>query len=298
MASTLNEGKACDAVVKLLEKQTGKKRIDISCPEKNGIGPPVDLRLNLGTQDYAIEHTLIEAFAGQVHMGQEFGQFIEPVVDKLSGTLPKPGIYYLYFPTNARLKVKANQLDELRNGFVEWVREQAQQLHDKNPDRPTREWNPRGIEDKCRATPPGFPYEVTLRREAHWSLSPHHDGILLVARYAPEDVEKQRPARLLKALKDKCPKLRLCKEGDARTVLVLEDNDISLSNHVLISEGLAGLLEGLANLPDEIYLVETTVKTWDVRPLKIDDNILLGNDWAEFDSSKLTDITNDVPKRT
>ncbi len=86
-----NEGKVCDAVVKLLEKRTGKVRADISHPEKNGIGPPVDLRLKLGTQSYAIEHTQIEAFEGQIQTGEEFGQFTNPVLDELSGTLPKPG---------------------------------------------------------------------------------------------------------------------------------------------------------------------------------------------------------------
>ena len=87
MAIQNNEGKACDAVVKLLEKRTGKDRSDISHPEKNGIGPPVELRLKLGTQSYAIEHTQIEAFAGQIHTAEEFRRFIAPVTNELSGAM-------------------------------------------------------------------------------------------------------------------------------------------------------------------------------------------------------------------
>lgn len=297
MANPHNEGKACDAVVKLLEERIGKQRGEISHPEKNRIGPPVELRLKLGAQEYAVEHTLIEAFPHQIQLDQEFGHFIEPVIDELSGTLPGPGVYHIYFPIDARLGVNANQLDEVRREFIEWVREQAHRLHEKNPDQPTRDRNPHGFDDRYQAKPPGFDYEVTLQREAHWSLSPQHDGVLLPMRFAPEDVEKQRPARLRKALEDKCPKLQRCKEEGARTVLVLEDHDISLSNHVLIAGGLAGLLEECANLPDEIYLVETAVRTWAVRALKFEDNFCPGDDCATFDSAELTDLTRSAAEQ-
>ncbi len=286
-----NEGKACDAVVKLLEKRTGKVRADISHPEKNGIGPPVELRLKLGTQSYAIEHTQIEAFAGQIHTAEEFGRFINPVIKELSGTLPGPAIYHIYFPIGIRLGVNANKRDKIRGDFIEWVGEHAQRLHEKNPDRPTRERNPRGFNEQYRAKPPGFPYEVTLQREAHWSLSSRHDGVLLPSRYAPEDVEALRADRLRQALERKCPKLHLCKEDGARTVLVLEDGNISLSNHVLIGDGLAGPLEDQANPPDEIYLVETAVDRWAVRLMKYDESYLPEEEWTEFDSVELTDIT-------
>ena len=44
-----NEGKTCDAVVRLLEKLTGETRKSIRNPEEDGVGPPIDLRLRLGT---------------------------------------------------------------------------------------------------------------------------------------------------------------------------------------------------------------------------------------------------------
>ena len=291
MAIQNNEGKACDAVVKLLEKRTGKDRADISHPEKNGIGPPVDLRLKLGTQSYAIEHTQIEAFKDQIQTAEELGRLIGPVINELSGTLPGPGFYDLYFPTNARLRVQPNQLDKIRSDFTEWVRENAQRLHEKNPDRPTRERNPRGFDEQYRAKPPGFPYEVTLRRKAHWNLSSEHDGVLLASRIAPEDVEAQREVRLQRALEGKCPKLQCCKEDGARTVLVLEDGDIFLSNHVLIGDSLAGLLEDRADQPDEIYLVETGLDRWGVRLMKYDGCYSPEEDRTDFNSAELTDIT-------
>lgn len=286
-----NQGKVCDSVVRVLESRTGRTRADISHPEKDGTGPAVELRFTLGTQSYAIEHTQIEAFADQIRTGEEFGQPIRPVVDELSGTLPKRGVYHLYFPTDARVGVKANQLQRIQDGLIEWVREHAQLLHARNPEKPTRERKPHGIDEQLCARPPGFPYGVTLRREAPWSLSARHDGVLLAGRFAPEELERRRATRLREALNRKCPKLHHCKQEGARTILVLEDRDISLSNHVLIGGVLAALVAEHPHLPDEIYLVETALDRWDVRLMKHDKSLLLGEDWIEFDSAQLEDIT-------
>ncbi len=72
---------------------------------------------------------------------------------------------------------------------------------------------------------------------------------------------------------------------------MLEDGDISLSNHALIGDRLAGLLEDHANLPDEIYLVETALNRWIVRLMWYDECYLPEDGWTEFNSAELTDIT-------
>ena len=61
-----NEGRVCDAVVRTLEKWTRETRSDVRHPDKEGDTPPVDLRLKLGSQDYAIEHTRIESINNQI----------------------------------------------------------------------------------------------------------------------------------------------------------------------------------------------------------------------------------------
>ena len=124
--------------------------------------------------------------------------------------------------------------------------------------------------------------------------SGRHDGVLLAARIAPEDVEDLRAARLEEALIRKCPKLQLCKNGGARTVLILEDRDISLSNYMLIGDRLAGILEARAGVPDEIYLVETSLDQWEVRPMKYDDECWPMESWTEFHVVDLIDLTPNV----
>ena len=75
-----NEGMACDAVIRHLEKWTGEMRDEIRHPEKEGVGPPVELRLQLGNQKYAIEHTRVESFDNQIKAGisiRELKKFIK-----------------------------------------------------------------------------------------------------------------------------------------------------------------------------------------------------------------------------
>ncbi len=55
-----NEGKACDAVVRHIELCTDEKRSGIRHPERDGDGPPIELRLKVAERDYAIEHTLLQ----------------------------------------------------------------------------------------------------------------------------------------------------------------------------------------------------------------------------------------------
>ena len=44
-----NEGMACDAVIRHLEKWTGETRTEIRHPETDGVGPPVGIRTFITT---------------------------------------------------------------------------------------------------------------------------------------------------------------------------------------------------------------------------------------------------------
>jgi hypothetical protein len=57
----------------------------------------------------------------------------------------------------------------------------------------------------------------------------------------------------------KLPKLAKWKETGARSVLILENSDMALSNHVVILEAAEKAFIGRADLPDEVWLVDTTI---------------------------------------
>ena len=268
--SSANEGKACDAGVRCIERRTGEPRAAIRRPETDGIGPPVDFRLMLGTREYAIEHTQIEAIPGLIRAGEGYEQLIKPIIEEVSGTLPGPAVYVLHFPIDTHLRVRRAHLDRIRRDLMFWIRAKAHCLYERNRDKLERGYKSPRYLDSIEAKPPGFPYPVRLwvdaaRSESEW-------GALRRARLGLDDEEREvrRTDRLREALLRKCPKLQRCKEDDARTVLVLESNDIDQTNHVLVGECLAVLLPERPDLPDEIYLVETEVKSWTVRCMKLD----------------------------
>lgn len=62
-----NERRACDAVVRVLEERHGAVRADGRSPEDERIGSPVEYVFDLGGRTYAPEHTVVEAFDGQIH---------------------------------------------------------------------------------------------------------------------------------------------------------------------------------------------------------------------------------------
>ncbi len=264
-----NQGKACDAVVRCIEHRTGEMRAAIRRPEKEGMDPPVDLRLRLGTREHAIEHTQIEAFPGQIRADTEHGRLIEPVTAEVSGTLPGPAHYELLFPIDTHLGVKTAELDHRRRVLIAWIRAKAQYLYEKNLHKLLRDHNTPHFLDCIEAKLPGFHYAVRLCVRP--SRSGSEPGTLRSARYAPngEELEASRADRLRQALRRKCPKLMRCKEGGARTALVLESDDLALTNHVLVGEPLVRLLAECADLPDEIYLVETDLDPWTVHCMKL-----------------------------
>jgi len=80
---------------------------------------------------------------------------------------------------------------------------------------------------------------------------------LIAERFAPPDLEHLRKVRLRKALNDKSPKLHAAKRPGTRTVLILENNDIALTNESVVSEVIKELSCEVPYMPDDIFLVGT-----------------------------------------
>ena len=100
-------GMVCDAIARLLESRTGEQRADVRHPELDGVGPPVDLRLRLGIQEYAIEHTRLESFESQVETGVGFSKISKHIETSLTDKLPGPACYDLHVPVSVSLRGKA-----------------------------------------------------------------------------------------------------------------------------------------------------------------------------------------------
>ena len=92
-----------NAVVRALEKWTGETRVDVRQPEKHGSGPPVDMRLKLGTKEYAIEHTRIESFENQIGTVVIANRIIRHIRENIPDPFPSPAYCELQFPIDVSL---------------------------------------------------------------------------------------------------------------------------------------------------------------------------------------------------
>jgi hypothetical protein len=254
-----NERKACDAVVRSLEAITHEKRINPRCPEQDGSGAPVEYVVDLGPQTYALEHTIVEAFPDQIRTGVAFGAFVAPIEQALDGRLPSPGMYRLAFPIDPCSGLRPSGIPQAQAQIIAWVREKSFELHAECPQQSTRSHRPNGHNNFRKGRPDGLPFDLHLSRETGWWMPEKGKGRLLVMRFAPKDYETLRRMRIKTALERKLPKLQEWKESGARSVLLLENGDISLSNHVVILDAVECALEERKDRPDEIWLVDTTI---------------------------------------
>jgi hypothetical protein len=250
-----NERKACDAVTRALEGLSGTTRTNAYSPEDRGAAAPVEYVFDLSGVQHAIEHTIVEAFAGQIHTGVDFGSFIEPIAAALDHHMPPPGRFLLVFAINPSQGMKPREISTAQQAIIAWVNEKATELHAECPEQPSRSRKPGGVRNERRATIAGI--DLRLQRETHWAEPETIHGRLFIQRFAPKEYETLRAERIEKAMAKKLPKLKVWNDA---AVLVLENGDISLSNHVAILEAAEIALAGRTDGPDELWLVDTTIE--------------------------------------
>jgi hypothetical protein len=119
------------------------------------------------------------------------------------------------------------------------------------------------------------------------------------------NIEERRHKRIREACARKFPKLAAWKaNAAARTILILEDNDIQLTNPQIVFETLAAVEREFADKPNEIYLVSTIVEDpWWVHALRIDDTsyyqLSEGEQcMTEISPAHLQDLMAEIAKRS
>ena len=260
-----NEGKCCDAVLRVLERRTGEVRHDLHVDPRGGAGAArVDVCVQLGADRYVLEHTRIDPFEDAVKIGIKFSEFVKPIEKRLYGVLPGPAYHTLVLPQDLKLGGKSRkQIVAIQEALIDWISGEAPRIYDQAATS--------GLRQPHASTLGEFPDLLPYRASLSCSLSgPSSDteaGIFAVARTPDGDLEEQRFGRLRRALAEKCPKLQRCKERGARTILVLECGDIAISNCLAVREALNRAAAGSTDNPEEIYLMETKVETWHMWPM-------------------------------
>ena len=291
-----NEGKACDAVIRILEERTGETRANVYRSEDqiDRHGSRIELCLTLGTTVYAIEHTRIETFRDQIKRGISFASLVRSVIAELDGQLPGPALYDLILPLDRQLRMKRRQLERTQETLVCWISENAEELYESIMDGASPHTPLRNMNDYVEGKPPYFPFGVRLRCQVLQCDSGPEPVRIGACRIAPEseELEQSRADALLQSLNDKCPKLdNFRKEEErkgleVRTLLVLESDDIALTNEIVVAEIIPKLLAARLDAPDEIYLIETEIDTWWIRPIKCGTEYWLMDGLTELNSTQ------------
>ena len=212
----------------------GQKFVDLIAPTADG-------------GRFAIEHTKIESYAGQLTDAEQMERHLIPLEAELAGLLPQDRTYRLAVGLGF-VADKMLEPDLVRAALRPWIIEKAPTLLAGTPASAPRH-QVIGRQDE-------LPVEVTL------SAWPPGDrgGALLVLRSVPGDAGKMmemRVARVGKALRTKLPKL--LEQDPARTVLVLEDPDMATSHMSEVGIALRRAARDL-QLCDTIVVVETWLR--------------------------------------
>jgi len=120
-----HEGKACDAVIRVLEAREGESRRDVRSPEKDGDPAPIELTCRIGDRVFAFGHTGIEPFAGHVKFEAEAQRHFGPIRDLLAGKLAPHDVFELHMPAMATQGMRKRELEQIQSALATWIEETA-----------------------------------------------------------------------------------------------------------------------------------------------------------------------------
>jgi hypothetical protein len=256
-----NEGRVCDAIVRHLEARAGTQRSNVDLRDTHAVRDArVELTFNLGSRYYALEHTGIEPFPDFMRLNNEAPRLVNPIKEALMGALPPDDVFELQLPVLALQDREKKELRVIQDSLASWIVATAPTLE-------TRSYADY-IGDIEPISPPGVPFSVMLYRFESLGSG----GRFQVTNLLSGDPEAKRRERIQLACDDKFPKLAAWKvrEG-ARTILVLEDNDIQLTNQSLVANVFVPIARARSDAPDETYLIMTyDSDTWYAWPILID----------------------------
>ena len=246
----------------------------------------VDYVCTLGNQLYAFEHTGIEPFENQIEMEVHNRNLFEPVMSHFANRVPKGEYWELHSPVEASVGVSGEQIKQARAGLIGWITANAATL-------PVTRFGDRYPYSSYKDSAPGVPFPFALYR---WSVPDCGlSGAFWRREFILGDLEEARRARLERVCDGKFAKrLRWKRDEGARTVLVMEENDLSSTNHQLVAEAMARAEAGRRDTPDEIFLVSTVrPNPWWVTCLRRDGANYYddGERFHDLDPSTLTQLT-------
>lgn len=260
-----HQNETCEGIIQHLEIREGAKRRDVQVRDADNCTPPdarVEMTFWLRDQLYAIEHTGIEPFDGFMAHQNRSRDLFKPIEAGAGTALSRlliPGVVIeMHMPVDAFTGRKMREVRALQAALIEHVRITA-------PTLPVRRYaDYRGT--LVTAQPVGVPFQVSLIRFDGFHGQPGRFQLKHVASV----LGQPRSPRLRRTCHDKFPKLAAWKRSDnARTILVLEDNDVQLTNQSIVAETFLPIALARTDAPDETYMVATCTSPWYAWPILV-----------------------------
>jgi len=212
----------------------------------------VEMVVQVGHELVSIEHTRMQAFAGQLQADRHFLEFIEPIQASLDEWFTGPGHFDITWDVGADRGHRPRERQRYQEAIECWVKAHAGLLRAADVGR----WDSKS---RLRAEPPGVPFEVTVTR--------HHglDGGVYFGRFAPPDDELRsaRRADVVRALERKLPKVvQDARARGGRSMLALEISDMAFGGLASVFR-IASRLLGPGTDLDWLIVVDTIIETRD-----------------------------------
>lgn len=235
----LHQDDVCEFVREILAARSGEAILLTGRPDrKQRDSKAVDELWESATRRYAIEHTLVESFDGQLSNIAKIERLLVPVKKMVAGRLRG----------RFALAVREVEASAARINFAEAHQEVARLILDAADRMEVGET----VSILTEQLP--FEFRLHLRFKA--------DSQLILYTDIEGDPNELRRERLRRALDAKCPKLALASKDARITVLILEADDIQLSNVWIVYEAFEIALRERTDQPTIAVLVETDASPW------------------------------------
>ena len=244
--TAMNQDGCCAAVRRFLSKRVGERLVMTERPEHdNRNAATVEEVWRSASHGFVVEHTRVEAFEAQIQDDMAFERLVEPLGRQFAGGLP--GRFAAALPWGVASKSGVG-FNEARVEIARLIAAHVGNMRDK---------------ETVVLRSDRLPYEVHLHKRHS------DDSRIFFGRWIEEGLtgftakddnfaDNARVQGIGRALDQRVPKLRAAAAAyGLSSVLVLESNDIALSNAFEIGRAFARAIDGRVDLPDLVFLVET-----------------------------------------
>jgi hypothetical protein len=245
----------------------------------------VDYVVTIGGKLFAFEHTGIEPFLDQIKFEVDSDGLFGPVIAQFDYRSDVE-FWELYVPVDATAGLARNKVAQVQITLSAWIHANAENV-------PVVRYGDRFGNPVMGENVADVPFRFSLHR-MNFPKETALSGRLVLRPVVVGDLAMARQHRLRNACEKKFPKLAEWKRNDgAHTILVLEENDISLTNPQLVTDAMFLAETGMADIPDEVFLVSTAFKKWTVSCLRRPGATYYDEDerFHDFDPGTLSQLT-------